>query len=325
MAKKDEKTPSGLPAEKKVEDTLIEGQDDSLFNLDEILVGDGDGYGVPYKEEGATEKPKAKNEPNPDATPDPNDAVRYQYFQSENAKTKNQLSKMEQQNAQLLSEIKGLREATVTPPTDDGKGKAQVEPEIPAAPEKPKKPSYFSRDDANTNPQSDSAKYLDDIETWRNDMVLYNQNLILATAEGTTKQFEDFKKLSTKEKQELQAKAQQEEQLGQLVNILRGKYGASDEQVKTFVTEMSDPQSINIDNLWALHALKHKIPINENKSTKTPLAEPSDDFKQIKHAQGVPNSMGTLPGSSDQPKKSAEDVIMDKMLELQKKDDPFNY
>ncbi len=47
--------------------------------------------------------------------------------------------------------------------------------EFPDAPEKPKKPSNFSRADAMEDPQSESAIYLDRSDEWRDDMDEYNR------------------------------------------------------------------------------------------------------------------------------------------------------
>ena len=46
---------------------------------------------------------------------------------------------------------------------------------FPPPPTKPSKPSVFNREDALADPSSESAKYLDSVDSWRDEMDEYNR------------------------------------------------------------------------------------------------------------------------------------------------------
>ena len=51
--------------------------------------------------------------------------------------------------------------------------------EFPAAPEKPQRPRTFNREEAYSDPNSESARYLDELEGWRDDINEYNSYPII--------------------------------------------------------------------------------------------------------------------------------------------------
>ena len=53
----------------------------------------------------------------------------------------------------------------------------EQEEEFPPPPDKPQKPVNFSRRMAIENPHSKSALYLDELDNWRDLMIMYNQML----------------------------------------------------------------------------------------------------------------------------------------------------
>ena len=96
-----------------------------------------------------------------------NDENRYQYWQSQADKYKNELESIKQQQA-----APAQPEAPVQP------AEPAVE-EFPAAPPKPQQPRTFNREEAYSDPNSESARYLDELEGWRDDINEYNSLPIL--------------------------------------------------------------------------------------------------------------------------------------------------
>jgi hypothetical protein len=78
-----------------------------------------------------------------------------------------------------------------------------------------------------------------------------------------------------------------------------------------FMTKMSDPNSINIDNLVQLYRLHN----GGNTGQTAPPTTPSPVFTQTKNAQQVPSPMGVMPsGNSNVDGRSVEDKMMDRMI-----------
>ena len=91
---------------------------------------------------------------------------------------------------------------------------------------------------------------------------------------------------------------------------------------------MSDPSSISMENLWKLYALQNSLNIQNSNTQTIPLPTnqvyaPSKDFLKTRQTQQVPTPMGVLPGKSSADLRSPEDIAMDKMLEMEKRDNPF--
>lgn len=303
----------GTPPQEKV---------DGPFDFDELLGGDSGLAGFPDEIVSAEKKEKEVKPGTPSVAPNPNDAVRYEYFQSEAAKNKNELEAMKLQNAQLQAAVQGLQ-VPVQPP----KPVEKSVPQIPESPKQPEKPAYFSREEL-TDPSSSSAKYMNSMETWRNDMVVHNNKVIQMNAEAQTNQFKKFKEDAVKEANHKEAVVEQQRQLSYLANQLKSKYSATDEQVQSFIQEMSNPDSVSVDNLWQLHQINHGVPVNSVQSKNIPTGQkavhqPSADFKQTKKAQGIPETMGVMPGQNVQESKKVEDVMIDQMIEMENKENPF--
>jgi len=89
-----------------------------------------------------------------------NDETRYQYWQSQADKYKNE-----------LESLKNTQPAPVQPEAPAVDTDAD---EFPSAPSKPQKPRLYSREEAYTDPASESARYDDELSQWRDDMNEYN-------------------------------------------------------------------------------------------------------------------------------------------------------
>ena len=227
-----------------------------------------------------------------------NDETRYQYWQSQADKYKNELESLKQQQA-----VPAQVETPAQP------AQAPVE-EFPAAPEKPQRPRTFNREEAYSDPNSESARYLDELEGWRDDINEYNS---LKSQYQTAIMEEKFNKIEqsrVEEAKKQQAAQQKSAQEAEVRNHVMGHYGMSQNEAVDFMTKMSDPSSITVDNLVQLYRMQkgEAAPV-----TNTPA--PSDAFTQTKNAQQVPSPMGVMPsGNSNTDTNSFEDKIMDTMI-----------
>ena len=271
------------------------------------------GEETPAPEQG---QPEVQAEP---VTPQPedvnatgNDEVRYQYWQSQADKTNNELEQMKQTNQLLQNQLNVL--------SQQGQPQQQEQEEsveFPPPPERPRKPASYNREEAYSDPSSQSAQYLDTIEGWRDDMDEYNRlhaeyNRELATADRMQVQ-------EQMQQQQRVREAQQQEyrQMQSMKSDIQQKYNVDDTVATDFIQKMSDPGSITVENLWKLYQM-------ENSGTAPPApANPSPAFRQTARAQQTTAPMGVITGQNQQATGSAEDRIMDSMVTSYKSKNPF--
>ena len=230
-----------------------------------------------------------------------NDETRYQYWQSQADKYKNELDSIRSQQQQPVQQ----RQKPVAP------AKPEVE-SFPAPPDKPQQPRSFNREEAYNDPSSESARYVDELEGWRDDMTQYNT---LKSEYNTAVIEEKFNKMqqdrvaAAKRQQARQAQAAQQNEIKQHV---MGHYGMQESEAMDFMKSMSDPKSINIDNLVQLYRLKN----SGGSAQQTPNPPtPSEAFTQTKNAQQVPSPMGVMPsGNTNADGRTMEDKMMDTMI-----------
>jgi len=231
-----------------------------------------------------------------------NDAKRYAYWQSQADKYKNELEQMKQAQP-------GQQAAPVAQPQD-----VPQEPsnEFPAAPERPRRPRSFSREEAYTDPSSESARYLDAKEDWDEQMVEYNalhtqyQNAVLQ------EKFDKMENQRVEEAKRQEAAQTAAKQQAEITNYVTGHHGMTEVEAKDFMTKMSDPSSITIDNLVQLYRMQQG---NAAPQQNVSPAQPSQAFQQTKNAQQVPSPMGVMPsGQSNVDGRSMEDKMMDSMI-----------
>ena len=239
-------------------------------------------------------------QPQPEVTD--NDQKRYQYWQSQADKYKNELEQVR------LNEPSQEAAPTQPAPTQP----VQEAQEFPAAPERPARPRHFSREEAFTDPSSESARYLDAKEDWDEQMVEYNalhtqyQNAMLQD------KFDSMQRERVEEAQRQQAAQAAAKQQADIVNYVTGHHGMNENQAQDFLTKMSDPASINIDNLVQLYRMQEGNAVPQQNNAP---AQPSQAFTQTKNAQQVPSSMGVMPsGQSNADGRSIEDKMIDKMI-----------
>jgi hypothetical protein len=228
-----------------------------------------------------------------------NDETRYQYWQSQADKYKSELesAKREQQQPPVQSEV----------PAQPAQPEVETFPE---SPRKPERPRAFNREEAYSDSSSESARYLDELEGWRDDMDEYNSlksQYQTAVIEDKFNQFEQGRVVEAQKQEAFQKQSQQE---AEVRSHVMGHYGMSDGEAGDFMSKMSDPSSITIDNLVQLYRLQ-----NSGATQQNAPAAPSQSFQQTKNAQQVPSPMGVMPsGQSNADTKSIEEKMMDSMI-----------
>jgi hypothetical protein len=232
-----------------------------------------------------------------------NDEKRYQYWQSQADKYKNELNAMKQAQQQPAQEQHAQQQ-----PQEPVQQPAE---QFPAPPQKPQRPRTFNREEAYSDPSSDSARYLDELEGWRDDINEYNTLKSEYQTALVEERFNSYEQQRVAEAQRQQAAQQKAVQENEIKSHVMGHYGMQESEAVDFMSKMSDPSSITIDNLVQLYRLQGS---GNAEGTQAPAA-PSQQFTQTKNAQQVPSPMGVMPsGQSNVDGRTTEDKIMDKMI-----------
>ena len=239
-----------------------------------------------------------------------NDEKRFEYWQSQASKTQNQFAEMQKQNQELQAQMKAMQQMQ--------QPMAEPEEEFPAPPERPTKPRTFSREEAYADPNSESARYLDEYESWRDDMTEYSNLKQEYTVAQMQEKLDAQEQVRQDEIQRQQAYAQQQEQMRGVNQHLQGHYGFNDADAQEFIQQMSDPNSLSLDNLVQLYRLQ------KGQGQPDPNAGPSPEFQQTQRAQQIPSPMGVQTGQGQgNDARSDSDKIMDNMIGNYNKNNPW--
>jgi len=249
-------------------------------------------------------------EPSVEVTPD-NDEVRFQYWQSQADKMRNERDQLQQQFNQVTTQ-KATQEAQEEP-------EVEAEPDFPAPPEKPQKPYNFSMDEALSDPSSESAKFVQSEQGWRDQMDEYKNLQFEYQMAMMQDEREKIRQERATDIQRREAESKQAEQMNGIRSQIMDQYKVDSQVADDFVRVMSDPSSISLDNLWKLYA-SDKGYSSPQQSAK----QPSGEFKQVKRAQQIPPSMGVLPSQTGQNEDSIEDKIIDSMITDYNKQNPWS-
>ena len=240
-----------------------------------------------------------------------NEEVRYQYWQSQADKMRNERDQLQQQFNQVATQ-----QATQEPQKEP---EVEAEPDFPAPPEKPQKPYNFSMDEALSDPASESARFVQAEQGWRDQMDEYKN---LQFEYQMTMMQDEREKLRQERQTDIQrreAETKQAEQLSGIKSQIMDQYKVDSQVAEDFVRVMSDPSSISLDNLWKLYASDKGY-----SSPQAPANAPSGEFQQVKRAQQVPASMGVMPSQTGQNEDSIEDKIIDSMITDYNKQNPWS-
>ena len=295
------------------EDTPQENQQ-SYASLEEAVFGtnDNDGSsnineafttGVEGNAEAASQEQPAQAETgNIQETEAGNEEKRYQYWQSQADKLKNEnntLKRSLNENLPRVAQDSQPQQAT----------EQNVE-EFPPAPEKPQKPRVFNREEAYSDPNSESARYLDEIEDWRDNVNEYNTLKTQYQSAVMEEKYQSMENDRIAEAQRQQAIQQKNAQANNIKEHVMGHYGMSDNQANDFMNKMSNPSSLNIENLVQLYRMQESGASQQNTQS-----QPSATFQQVQNAQQVPSPMGVMPsGQSNTDGRSMEDKMIDTMI-----------
>ena len=240
-----------------------------------------------------------------------NDEKRFEYWQSQTAKAQNQLAQQQKQYDALQTQVNNTYAQPQQPVQEP------VE-EFPAPPEKPNKPRNFSREEAYADPNSESARYLDDYEGWRDDTNEYNSLKQEYTVAQIQERFDSQDKIRQDEIHRNQAHQQKQQQLSGVASHLQGHYGFNDGETQEFIQSMSDPNSLSLDNLVQLYRLQKGQDQNPDNTG------PSPEFQQTQRAQQIPSPMGVQTGQGGgNDARNEGDKIMDNMIGDYKKNNPW--
>lgn len=280
---------SSLPENGSTSETqgAVEEQD---YNLDSLDIFN---FNEPVEQQPVdvqAETAPVTDSPEVVANPQPvedNWEIRAKYYQSEFDKTKQYLPLVQyiQENPQVLDVIeKHLNESS-----------QPVAPTAPAitVPVRPTKPADFNAGDAYNDTTSSSAKYLEELALYQEKMAEYIDS----------KEQARLTAIQEAEAQSAALRAQQE-QVAQIKSQVKQKFTASDAEINEFLTEMSKPESISLDNLWALYQYK-----KGRLQSSQPAAPPK--FKQP-YAFATP--AGTQASGINAPSPSDANAIFNQSL-----------
>jgi hypothetical protein len=245
-------------------------------------------FGVPEEQNApAPEKPAEK--------PD-NDAVRYQHFQSLADQRANEIKQrdaiiqqLSAQNQQMLGFVQA-QQMQATQSVQEPQA-----PTPPVAPERPERPSGFNREDALSDPKSESARYYDEMDKWRSQMDKHNQDLIA---------FE--RSLLEAERQQLQQQtrsiAEQNEiarQNAEATQYVQQNYGLTQEEAQAFIQMYSKPESVSMSNLVNLFKMSRGgAPVISGGQPLNGGYQPSPSFQQAQHAQQAGPVLHNMPAQT---------------------------
>ena len=253
-------------------------------------------------------------------TPD-NEQVRYQYWQSEADKRNNELGEMKQTNEMLQKQVNTLIERTEAP-RQGQPSEAEEQFEFPDPPSRPQKPHGFSRAEAYEDSSSESARYLDANESWRDDMDEYNRLRGEYDRELLAAERQNFIDEQNHQRAAYQQRAQEQQQVSSIREQLKTKFNANDATVDDFMKIMSSPESLTVENLWKVYSLNKAG--GETVAPGTQNTQPSAGFQQTQRAQQIPQPMGVVTGlNQDASNTSPEDRMMDSMVADYKGKNPF--
>ncbi len=295
-----------------------ENASQEVVSLEEAVFGDGfnEGSDVIDKalptSEGTQQVEQAAPEQGQPVEVTNNDEKRFQYWQSQADKAKNENIQLRQTLASQSQQNYETKQQPQTQQAEQPVAKeAQVE-QFPAPPEKPSKPAGFSREEAYTDPSSSSAQYIDTVEQWRDDMTEYSQIKSQYDTAIQQERLDSMERERVQNVQRAQAYETKKNQAREIMDYVQGNHGMNQTEAIDFMKTMSDPSSISTDNLVQLYRMQKG---GANQPTNTQPVAPSESFQQVQRAQQVPSPMGVMPsGQNSTGARSMEDKIMDTMV-----------
>lgn len=310
-------------------DTPVEASETEEFNLDSIFDLPKTGFDSENREVTSEEEP---TQPVADESA-PKDADSYKYWQSQADKRTSELNKVMEtlgvenpndldaklnklKNLEPISEhILNNPEVLSSVKQDLSNGQAVGNPQENQVqplkkPEMPKKPTNYDADDALADPTSESYKYREALDSYRDDMLL----------------FQDARFEQMAQQQMVQQEAMQQEQdLQNVRKQLTSDYEMSNDDADKFIQTMSDPQSINMDNLVALFKMQ-----NGTQDVQAPAPASVDgidpkmqEMMSERQRLATPSPVTAAKGEANTSTSSDEDNIIENMIGNYKRNNPW--
>ena len=159
---------------------------------------------------------------------------------------KNERDQLQQQFNQLATQQ--------TPAQQEPQPVEESEPDFPDPPEKPQKPYNFNMDEALSDPQSESARFVQEENAWRDQMDEY-KNLQFEYQMAMMQ--DEREKLRTERQNDIQRREAEQQQISHMNNVketVMNQFKVDATIADDFIRVMSEPESINLENLWRLNA-----------------------------------------------------------------------
>ena len=282
----------------------------SELSVDDIILGNVDDSAAAF---GTHDTAPVNEAPIAPEAPK-NDDTRYEYWQSQAAKKDNELEQLRTQQQQMMMMQQQQMMQNQQP---------QAQPEVeqfPDAPDRPTKPRNFSREEAYSDSSSESARYLDELDEWRDDITEYKDLKHQYDMALVQDQLQKEQAVRVEEVKRQQAYQQQVKQVQEISRTVQQKYGLNQQEAQSFITEMSSNDSLTMDNLVQLWRMRQ----GQGAPVGQPVQNnPSPTFQQTKRAQQIPSPMGVMPSTGQQAQGSTEDQIMDRMISDLDSRNPF--
>lgn len=252
----------------------------------------------------------------PDVGEQGSEADSYKYWQSQADKRQAELDALKSQVADIEDVMPIARHLKRNPEIIQNLASQapQETVNILEKPVKPKKPGDYDHSEALADPESDSGKYLSQREAYMDSMTDYMGELESARQEELA----------------IQQQAQmQQSRDNQVFNELQGKHGFSPSEANQFISEMSRPESLTLDNLVKLHKINTGQGVDTTQISQS-VTQVSDKAKMRQQTLNsrkdkleIPRPIGVQPGASVQSSKSVEDNMMDSFINNFNKKNPF--
>ena len=297
------------------EPTPVEPQETVGDPFDELLKASeaADPFATPAANEEVA-KP-AETDPVPAADPSAKgDESQFQYWQSQYDKAQRELTELKEQHTSLkdieplanyikenpavLDSVESSLSSGKTPgQTVKGNQEASLK-----KPDRPTKPANYDAIDAYSDPTSDSYKYREGVDSYRDEMIAYQEK--------------KNEQVVARMEKDYQQRAQQQ-QVETLRTQLANGYEFSNDQVDDFMKVMSDPQSLSLDNLVTLYKMR-QAPSGE----VTKNLQKAEQMRAQQEKLKIAPSVGSVPAETQQ-EAPMEDTIMDAMIAHESKTNPW--
>ena len=289
--------------QKAVLDAIFGSQSDAAFDDDD---GWEEDTGDTSEQQQSLPETQAQEQETVQEQHTDNDAVRYQYWQAEAQKKENELAKMRAET-EYYKRLAELQEQDSEPEPQDAKPVR-----FPDPPSAPKAPIGYSPEEALSNPQSPSAQYVADYQQWQHNMFEYS-NLKTQYLEAVLEEkFQELEKEKAQAREDYERKRQYDAQISSVKTEVMQKFGVDERVADDFISKMNDPQSLTIENLYALYNAVY------NKGAQA-TKKPTDTFQQSKVANQFGPAFNNLPSGVSTTGKSPEDQIFDALVEMDTK------